>query len=234
LPERRMGVCTRAAGKRPAQAHPTPPLHTHTQDFYEDVFEELAKYGELENLNVCDNLADHLVGNVYAKFRDEDDAARALTALQARRFGEGGGGRVAVGRAAAGAGAAAGWRAGEFRRAHSRAARRRGRRRRDLRRGTAPRRPKALPAACCGPLEPGGAPPNAPLHPPGPLLRGPPRRRRVLAGDGLPRGHVPPVRGEHVQPRGLLQLHAHQAHRQARVLRGCCAWFAARASRAYA
>jgi hypothetical protein len=46
------------------------------------VFEELAKFGELENLNVCDNLADHLVGNVYAKFRDEEDAARALAALQ--------------------------------------------------------------------------------------------------------------------------------------------------------
>lgn len=39
------------------------------QDFYEDVFLELAKYGEVEYLNVCDNLADHMVGNVYAKFR---------------------------------------------------------------------------------------------------------------------------------------------------------------------
>jgi len=31
------------------------------QDFYEDLFEELSKYGELESLNVCDNLADHMV-----------------------------------------------------------------------------------------------------------------------------------------------------------------------------
>jgi len=62
--------------------HPqTPP----PQDFFEDVFEELDKFGEIEKLNVCDNLADHLVGNVYVKFRDEEDAARALTALQARR-----------------------------------------------------------------------------------------------------------------------------------------------------
>jgi len=52
-----------------------PPLH---QDFYEDVFEEMAKFGEIENLNVCDNLADHMVGNVYMKFRDEESAARAL------------------------------------------------------------------------------------------------------------------------------------------------------------
>ena len=39
------------------------------QDFYEDVFEELAKYGEIEYLNVCDNLADHMVGNCYVKFK---------------------------------------------------------------------------------------------------------------------------------------------------------------------
>lgn len=31
------------------------------QDFYEDLFEELNKYGEIESLNVCDNLADHMV-----------------------------------------------------------------------------------------------------------------------------------------------------------------------------
>lgn len=31
------------------------------QDFYEDLFEELSKYGDLESLNICDNLADHMV-----------------------------------------------------------------------------------------------------------------------------------------------------------------------------
>ena len=31
------------------------------QDFYEDLFEELSKYGEIESLNICDNLADHMV-----------------------------------------------------------------------------------------------------------------------------------------------------------------------------
>ncbi|KAL5699937.1 hypothetical protein ACHQM5_025455 [Ranunculus cassubicifolius] len=29
-------------------------------DFYEDLFEELSKYGEIESLNICDNLADHM------------------------------------------------------------------------------------------------------------------------------------------------------------------------------
>ena len=49
-----------------------------TQDFYEDVFEELAKFGEVENLNICDNIADHMVGSVYVKFIDENAAAMAL------------------------------------------------------------------------------------------------------------------------------------------------------------
>ncbi len=59
----------------------------HTmQDFYEDVFEELAIYGEVENLAVCDNVADHLVGNVYAKFREEEAAAKAVAGLTGRYY----------------------------------------------------------------------------------------------------------------------------------------------------
>eukprot|EP00891_Asterochloris_glomerata_P007737 jgi/Astpho2/7737/Aster-07579 len=59
----------------------------HFEDFYEDIFEELAKYGEIENLNVCDNLADHMVGSVYVKFADENGAAAALQAMQGRYYG---------------------------------------------------------------------------------------------------------------------------------------------------
>lgn len=33
-----------------------------------EVFTEMEeKYGEVEEMNVCDNLGDHLVGNVYVK-----------------------------------------------------------------------------------------------------------------------------------------------------------------------
>jgi hypothetical protein len=39
------------------------------EDFYEEVFEELSKFGTVEEMNVCDNLGDHLVGNVYVKVR---------------------------------------------------------------------------------------------------------------------------------------------------------------------
>ena len=60
-------------------------LQDHFEDFYEDIFEELTKVGgELEQLRVCENLSDHLTGNVYAKFREEEDAEKALKALMVR------------------------------------------------------------------------------------------------------------------------------------------------------
>jgi splicing factor U2AF subunit len=31
------------------------------EDFYEEVFEEMSKFGDLEELHVCDNLGDHMV-----------------------------------------------------------------------------------------------------------------------------------------------------------------------------
>ncbi|CAH8643479.1 unnamed protein product [Heterobilharzia americana] len=45
------------------------------------------KYGEIEEMNVCDNLGDHLVGNVYIKFRREEDAEKAVQDLNERWFG---------------------------------------------------------------------------------------------------------------------------------------------------
>lgn len=55
--------------------------------FFEDVFIELEeKYGEIEELNVCDNLGDHLIGNVYVKFRKEEDAEKAVLSLNNRWF----------------------------------------------------------------------------------------------------------------------------------------------------
>lgn len=71
-----------------AQGQPIDPqkIQEHFEDFYEDIFEELSKFGELENLNVCDNLADHMIGNVYVQFREEDQAAAAHTALQGRFY----------------------------------------------------------------------------------------------------------------------------------------------------
>lgn len=59
----------------------------HFDDFYCEVFTELReKYGEIEEMNVCDNLGDHLVGNVFVKFRKEEDAERAVNELNNRWF----------------------------------------------------------------------------------------------------------------------------------------------------
>lgn len=60
----------------------------HFDNFFEDVFAECEdKYGEIEEMNVCDNLGDHLVGNVYIKFRREEDAEKAVNDLNNRWFG---------------------------------------------------------------------------------------------------------------------------------------------------
>jgi len=71
-----------------AQGQPIDPrkIQEHFESFYEDIFEELNKFGEMESLNVCDNLADHMIGNVYVQFKEEDQAAAALQALQGRFY----------------------------------------------------------------------------------------------------------------------------------------------------
>jgi len=58
----------------------------HFEEFYEDVFGELEKYGQIEELNVCDNLAEHLIGNVYAKYKLEEDATKSVKSLTGRFY----------------------------------------------------------------------------------------------------------------------------------------------------
>ncbi|KAK4894159.1 hypothetical protein LTR17_004190 [Elasticomyces elasticus] len=59
-------------------------LQNHFDAFYEDVWAEMCKYGEIEELVVCDNNNDHLIGNVYARFKYEDSAQAACDALNSR------------------------------------------------------------------------------------------------------------------------------------------------------
>ena len=40
-------------------------------EFYLEIFEEFRTYGSLEELQVCENMCDHLLGNVYVKYSDE-------------------------------------------------------------------------------------------------------------------------------------------------------------------
>ncbi|ELV09911.1 splicing factor U2AF 35 kDa subunit [Tupaia chinensis] len=62
-------------------------MQQHYDEFFKEVFTEMEeKYGEVEEMNVCDNAGDHLAGNVYVKFRREEDAEKAVMDLNNRWF----------------------------------------------------------------------------------------------------------------------------------------------------
>ncbi|KAI3900181.1 hypothetical protein MKX01_021099, partial [Papaver californicum] len=61
-------------------------IQQHFDDYCEDIFKKLSKHGEIESINICDNLADHMVGNVYVQFRKEEHAANALKNLIGRFY----------------------------------------------------------------------------------------------------------------------------------------------------
>lgn len=61
-------------------------LQDHFEDFLEDAIEEFTKYGDLLEINVCDNICEHLSGNVYLKYRTEEDAQKALKGLAGRFY----------------------------------------------------------------------------------------------------------------------------------------------------
>jgi len=58
----------------------------HFEDFHEDLFVELCKFGEIEELNICSNLGEHLLGNVYIKFYKEESAKKALEQVMGRFY----------------------------------------------------------------------------------------------------------------------------------------------------
>ena len=59
---------------------------TQFEDFYEEVFLELTKHGEIKDMIVCDNLGDHLIGNVYVKFASEEQAESAMKSLSGKYY----------------------------------------------------------------------------------------------------------------------------------------------------
>jgi splicing factor U2AF subunit len=63
-------------------------LQSHFDAFYEDFFCELAQYGEIEEMHVCENIGEHLIGNVYVRFKYEEDAQRAIDALNSRWYAQ--------------------------------------------------------------------------------------------------------------------------------------------------
>lgn len=58
----------------------------HFQSFYADVFLKLAELGQIEEMHVCDNIGDHLIGNVYVKFIDEDAAEKCKDVITGKKY----------------------------------------------------------------------------------------------------------------------------------------------------
>lgn len=58
----------------------------HLEEFYEEVFFELAKFGELEDLCVVDNVSEHMLGNIYVRYFREEDAERAVQKLNKKYY----------------------------------------------------------------------------------------------------------------------------------------------------
>ena len=56
------------------------------EEFYEEVFLELANFGEIDELIICDNIGDHMKGNVYVKYIKESGAVKCLTSLKNRYY----------------------------------------------------------------------------------------------------------------------------------------------------
>lgn len=58
----------------------------HFEDFYEDIFLEMIKYGEVEEIHVCDNIGDHIIGNCYIKYSTEEEAKRCMEHLNGKYY----------------------------------------------------------------------------------------------------------------------------------------------------
>lgn len=56
------------------------------EDFFEDFYCEASKFGKLETMIVCENTNDHLKGNVYARFKYEEDAQKAMDNFNGRWY----------------------------------------------------------------------------------------------------------------------------------------------------
>lgn len=56
------------------------------RSFYEDVFLETSKLGEVQEIVVCENKTDHLNGNVYVRFSKPEEARIARDSLNTRWY----------------------------------------------------------------------------------------------------------------------------------------------------
>lgn len=58
----------------------------HFEDFFQEVFEEFARHGEIIDMVVSDNIGEHLLGNLYLKYASEEQAEACLTAMLGKLY----------------------------------------------------------------------------------------------------------------------------------------------------
>ena len=60
----------------------------HFEAFYEEVFMEMSKFGEIDEMVVSDNIGDHMIGNVYLKYQDESQAEASMKGMNGRYYSD--------------------------------------------------------------------------------------------------------------------------------------------------
>jgi len=61
-------------------------LQNHYEDFLEDFIEEMKKFGDILETLTMMNTGDHMIGNTFVKFADEEQAAAALAGVKGRFY----------------------------------------------------------------------------------------------------------------------------------------------------
>eukprot|EP01105_Mastigella_eilhardi_P028184 TRINITY_DN913_c0_g1_i1.p1 TRINITY_DN913_c0_g1~~TRINITY_DN913_c0_g1_i1.p1 ORF type:complete len:330 (+),score=56.99 TRINITY_DN913_c0_g1_i1:716-1705(+) len=61
-------------------------IYRHFVEFFNDIHPEFQKFGEVVQLKVCRNHAQHLRGNVYVQYRNAADAAKSAAAFAGRYY----------------------------------------------------------------------------------------------------------------------------------------------------
>lgn len=61
-------------------------LAKHFYNFYERVWMSMMHFGRIRELQVCDNMCPHLLGNVYVCYEDEASAANCVQQLKHKKF----------------------------------------------------------------------------------------------------------------------------------------------------
>ncbi|KAH3674655.1 hypothetical protein WICMUC_003201 [Wickerhamomyces mucosus] len=65
---------------------PKEQVDSHFKEFYKDIFIESSLIGEIVEMTVCENHNDHLNGNVYIKFKNEESARKARDIFSTRWY----------------------------------------------------------------------------------------------------------------------------------------------------